>query len=541
MKSGQVLVTSHPIKKRLMRDLIILNLILISAFILLAYLYSKQIQNKITLAVIDSARQLVIDKNERFFSPVINNLNISKKWVAREALSPGDHERINKRFIPILETLPQISSVIIARADGAEYFFTRKDNNWLSRYIDPSADNDRRALWQLWSANNHLLKQWREKIDYRSQERPWYQLGIKAATDTQVSWTKPYIFYSTNEPGLTGVTRWKNPDGLDNLLAFDISLGNITTSLSQIKVSKNDLSFLVGKKEGKIILPPGNKHVVLGNTEKGILYAPDKDIDNYIKFDAVNEWSQTGRKLDQPFRMTYNNQYWWFQFFPLAEFNQELYAGVGVSEKELTDVISENRKYLLVGILLLILFSISTAYFLVGKYSHQLKDLPITSISMNNFQDELYKLLRLGESEFLELKSTMRKNLKSGKNGKEIEIAWLKGVVGFLNTEGGILLIGVDDDGNILGIEADEFENDDKIMLHFKNLVSQHIGLEFSGYLKMCIKKIEQQKIIVIECERANEPAFLYHKNDEEFYIRSGPASVKLSISQALKYIQNRF
>ena len=46
-------------------------------------------------------------------------------------------------------------------------------------------------------------------------------------------------------------------------------------------------------------------------------------------------------------------------------------------------------------------------------------------------------------------------NLKSGKNGKEIELAWLKGVVGFMNTNGGILLIGVDDSGTILGIDAD--------------------------------------------------------------------------------------
>jgi predicted HTH transcriptional regulator len=132
----------------------------------------------------------------------------------------------------------------------------------------------------------------------------------------------------------------------------------------------------------------------------------------------------------------------------------------------------------------------------------------------------------------------MRKNLRSGKHGKEIELAWLKGIVGFLNTSGGILLIGVDDDGVILGLDADEFENNDKIQLHFKNLISQHIGLEFSKYINLFIEELESKNIIVIECKKSHQPAFLYDKNDELYYIRSGPESVSLSISKALKYIQ---
>jgi len=204
-------------------------------------------------------------------------------------------------------------------------------------------------------------------------------------------------------------------------------------------------------------------------------------------------------------------------------------------------VISDNFKFMLIGILILIILAVIMANFLVKKYAHQLKDVPQTSIANNDFINEVYHLLREGESSTLEFKSTMRKNLKSGKNGKEIEIAWLKGLVGFMNTHGGILLIGVDDDANILGIDNDEFENEDKIGLHFKNLISQHIGLEFSKFFNLIINQVEGKTVLVIECERADRPAFLYNKNTEDFYIRSGPASVKLSISKVLRYVQNRY
>ena len=109
-----------------------------------------------------------------------------------------------------------------------------------------------------------------------------------------------------------------------------------------------------------------------------------------------------------------------------------------------------------------------------------------------------------------------------------------------MNTDGGILLIGVSDTGDILGIDPDDFENDDKSYLHFKNLVNQHIGLEVSRLLMFEIVNIQDKKIVLIEVEPAKKPVFLTIKNEECFYIRSGPASMKLSTSKVLQYLEHR-
>ena len=131
-------------------------------------------------------------------------------------------------------------------------------------------------------------------------------------------------------------------------------------------------------------------------------------------------------------------------------------------------------------------------------------------------------------------------NLNTGKFGKEIEIAWLKGVAAFMNGTGGKVIIGVDDDGKIIGIESDQFANDDKCRLHYKNLIGQHIGAEFSRFLKFGIKTIEEEKILIIECKPSKMPVYLKIKNDEAFYIRSGPSSTRLSVSQTVKYLASR-
>ncbi len=46
----------------------------------------------------------------------------------------------------------------------------------------------------------------------------------------------------------------------------------------------------------------------------------------------------------------------------------------------------------------------------------------------------------------------------------------------FLNSKGGgTLLVGVTDDGDVLGIEADSFANEDKMYLHLNNLIKDRI------------------------------------------------------------------
>jgi type I restriction enzyme, R subunit len=77
------------------------------------------------------------------------------------------------------------------------------------------------------------------------------------------------------------------------------------------------------------------------------------------------------------------------------------------------------------------------------------------------------ELIKRGESKTLEFKSTLRWSLKEDRrDDKGVTHAALKTVGAFLNTDGGDLLIGVADNGSIVGIEADQLDNNDKFMRH---------------------------------------------------------------------------
>jgi CheY-like chemotaxis protein len=155
-------------------------------------------------------------------------------------------------------------------------------------------------------------------------------------------------------------------------------------------------------------------------------------------------------------------------------------------------------------------------------------------------QERLRSLIDMGENNRFEMKSTLRWNLKSNKPDKGIENAWLKTIIAFLNTDGGILLVGIEDDGNILGLEPDQFHNSDKYLLHVNNLIRNRIGMEVTQCIKFELKPLDGKDILCIQCLPSPEPAFLKNDKDEEFYIRMGPGSRKLTSREILRYINNR-
>jgi hypothetical protein len=151
------------------------------------------------------------------------------------------------------------------------------------------------------------------------------------------------------------------------------------------------------------------------------------------------------------------------------------------------------------------------------------------------------KLISNGENAKLEFKATLRWNLETKQFDKQIEHSALKTIVAFLNTEGGTLLIGVKDDGEILGLKADKFPNEDKYLLHFANLINEKIGKQHVNQIKYGLKPIDENKVLRIDCKPSSTPVFLTQNGSEEFFVRNGPSSVNLSSSEVLEYCKKHF
>lgn len=154
-------------------------------------------------------------------------------------------------------------------------------------------------------------------------------------------------------------------------------------------------------------------------------------------------------------------------------------------------------------------------------------------------------LIRDGESQTLEFKASFSWDYRKNSINRDLNKAVMKNVAGFMNTSGGIILIGVADSGEILGLEqefqsqrkpdVDGFENS------FNVAFSNMIGTEYRHYLKVDFAVIDGKTVCRLVALPAPEPVYLTLKSGEEFYVRTGNSSQPLTISQAVKFIQTRF
>ncbi|MAG10719.1 hypothetical protein CMI44_00185 [Candidatus Pacearchaeota archaeon] len=162
--------------------------------------------------------------------------------------------------------------------------------------------------------------------------------------------------------------------------------------------------------------------------------------------------------------------------------------------------------------------------------------------SRTDFPEEVVRLVKEGENDKREFKSTLRVNIHTDEIDKKIEYAVLKTIASFLNTKGGTLLIGVSDSGEIRGLEKDRFENNDKLSLHLTNLMKEKIGKKYLPLINFQLILIEGKTIIKIECQKNDKPVFIKTPSgEEEFYIRAGPSSSQIKGSELVEYIDKKF
>lgn len=156
----------------------------------------------------------------------------------------------------------------------------------------------------------------------------------------------------------------------------------------------------------------------------------------------------------------------------------------------------------------------------------------------------ILSVIQEGESDRVEFKSSLRFDYQKNAINKSLEEVIIKTIAGFLNTNGGALLIGVDDAGNILGLEKDynslKRKSQDGFELRIYQLITNHIGVEFCSLVQISFYYLEEKDLCVLRIEAAQSPAYIHGNNKTAFYIRAGNSTKPLTIQEAVKYINLR-
>ena len=116
-----------------------------------------------------------------------------------------------------------------------------------------------------------------------------------------------------------------------------------------------------------------------------------------------------------------------------------------------------------------------------------------------------------------------------------------------MNRDGGTLVVGVDDNGTVLGLDRDfttlgGARNEDGFARAFENITR---GLFSSPVSPDCyVARFEEYRghlVYVIEVQRSKKPSFCLFDGEKEFYVRKQTTTQKMDVEAASEYILDHF
>ena len=150
-----------------------------------------------------------------------------------------------------------------------------------------------------------------------------------------------------------------------------------------------------------------------------------------------------------------------------------------------------------------------------------------------------------GETDKVEFKSSFIWDIERKQCSKEVRIAVMRAVSSFMNSEGGFLIIGVDDDNSPVGIgfDLEHVQNSfDTWGQTLTNAINTYLGKINGAFVSIRKVKVEDKEIVILRVRKSPHPVYLkYEEGKEDFFIRSNNTSQKLGMSESTQYIQEHW
>jgi hypothetical protein len=160
-------------------------------------------------------------------------------------------------------------------------------------------------------------------------------------------------------------------------------------------------------------------------------------------------------------------------------------------------------------------------------------------------RNELSRIISQGEHEKAEFKSSFRWDINLKGVNRSLEKAVMKTVAAFMNTEGGVLVIGITDKKTVNGILDDYVslpkKNRDGFENHFNQVFSTAVGVVHRPHVTLSFHKHRGKELCIVTVKPNEKPVYVKTDGAEEFFIRTGNTTTSLQMSEASSYIKSHW
>ena len=483
-------------------------------------------------------------------NPVVENLRILQGWGDSGVLNPLDVEGLNRQLVHVLQQISSIGAIIISDQSQLLYTLRKSDKGWVTGFSEKGETGKVRFVqWNDWA---EPVQSWTEERDLGEEYEEMVSC-VEANLDTdQICWYGSIGLDIEEKLPLMGMMGWRRAGGeAMYILTTTVRESEVVERLMSGTANVNARVIIINEQEGVFasLSSPSLPPLVLDIVSASNSHAAEYET---VYETAVQRWLSLTPEEKPLYRFRYQDAFWWCGFRPIPVMDELVHVGIVVPEYELFDAIGQKRFPSLLIITPIVIFSVLSVFLLRMAYRIRLRNLATLESTVSFAADGLLQLLWAGESEILEFKSSLRWDANRSQVNKKLEEVVLKTIGAFNNSRGGTLLIGVDDGGNIQGLQNDynslKRQGRDYFELHLRNIIGESYSIEYATRnITIAFPEVEGRAICLVTVMRGSRPVYtsITDKNGqkvEKFYVRSGNSSRELEKpSDVVAYVNDRF
>lgn len=332
----------------------VVGLLVISVSIILAssYLTSQKVLLGHARDIMENIATFTIKESQHYLNPAQDAAQLTEKLALSDIVSKRQIDKLERYFFEQLRLHSSFAGIYIGFNNG-EFFYVsrmneRSPNGFRTKIISDSTNQKRTKL--IW--HDADMTPIGEELDpndtYDPRKRPWYKDAVRTH---KTVWTQPYIFYTSQKPGLTVASPVYGSDNLlMGVVGVDIEIDEISNFLAHLNVGKNGRAFILTT-DGNLVAFPDLSRLrwpTSGDGE-GFRLARINEIDDIPALKAYLSVKDQGVDLSRDLRVfgsfIHDDQTYHTMFAPFANPQWPWLIGIYLPEDDYLGHLKANRNF----------------------------------------------------------------------------------------------------------------------------------------------------------------------------------------------------
>ncbi len=248
-------------------------------------------------AMLDHARGLMrdaglnaVDHTKRFLEPARESADLASRILQSEVVSTADPAEMERYLFRHLQSKAQLSGIYYGDEAGNFVYVMRSNGPGPYRTKFVAIDGEERTTELIWRTEDFSVVErvFDPEDIFDPRGRQWY---INASTAKAGVWTSPYIFFSSQQPGITVAAPVLQSNGaLEGVVGVDIEIAEISEFLSGLAIGTEGAAIILSD-SAEVIAHPDQTQISVEDADGTLGFAQIDDLGDPIARTALADFN----------------------------------------------------------------------------------------------------------------------------------------------------------------------------------------------------------------------------------------------------------